>query len=328
VPEGDAVLPQPTLLAAMISGNVATGDSVLSSASLAASASQIVPGTGVGAIAPAFFTLDAAALTGSLSDGAVQPLPFTLAATAANHAPAEGDIQLAVFTVLAQANQSGIGAASITLDAAYLSAGGVAGEVSTASLEVPLFSVSATDGNLDIIGTATIGLPAFSLSALARGVALASTSLVGVNLNTRTRAVSNYEGVAPNSLARFGGVTLMATADGIVALTGDTDVGNPISASLTVGKSNLGGKGVQRVLTGYVGYRASGDLELTLITDDHHENVYVLVPRRLDEQHTSRVKFGHGVKGTYWQFKLANVDGSDFCLDKVELHPAATGGRA
>lgn len=328
VPAGAVALPGATLTGTMVSGNIGHGASTAPSLSLAGAVSQRTNGTGTGAITTLGATLSAVGLVGSLSQGAIQPLPLTLSATSANHAPASGSATLAAFSVAAQANTSGVGEALVSLDPVRLSATALTGEVATASLEVPLFSVSGTDGNLSIIGTATIGLPAFTLSALAQNApVLASVTFTGINLNSRTRAVSTYEGMAPNSAARFQNVTLLATADGIVALAGDTDLGDPIDAYFTSGKSRMGGDGVQRVLTGYIGYRADGDLELTLITDDHHENVYVLVPRRLDDQHTSRMKFGRGVKGTYWQFKLANVDGSDFSIDRIELHPASTGSK-
>jgi hypothetical protein len=73
--------------------------------------------------------------------------------------------------------------------------------------------------------------------------------------------------------------------------------------------------------------RATGALELTLITDDHAENVYTLQPDEISEQHVARVKLGKGVKGTYWQAKIANTDGCDFAIDSIELQPAAVGGK-
>ena len=60
--------------------------------------------------------------------------------------------------------------------------------------------------------------------------------------------------------------------------------------------------------------------EVTLITDQHHEYSYVLHPRQdAADLHASRVKFGRGVKGRYWQWKLANRNGADFDIDMLTL---------
>jgi hypothetical protein len=141
----------------------------------------------------------------------------------------------------------------------------------------------------------------------------------GVVVNTHTNAVTTYAGVNANSACMFAGAALAATAQGIVALEGDTDMGNPISASLTSGVSDFGESAIKRVVTGLAGYRADGDMELTLVADGHHEAIYRLLPRRLDDPHATRVKFGRGAKGRYWQWTLSNRDGAGFSLDSLAL---------
>ena len=225
----------------------------------------------------------------------------------------------------------------IRIDEVLLSAQAVTGNAATADLQLPLFTLNASTGQWDQTGTGSIILPLFQIGGDGAFIGidggtivqtLPALSVVALAVNTRTRAVTNYEGLAPNSLASFNGATLMATADGIVALTGDTDDAAQIDAYFITGKTDLGQRVMKRVLTGYVGYWASGEMELTLITDDHHQNVYTLAPRQIDgESHASRVKFGRGVSGMYWQFKAANVDGSDFGMDRIELHTASTGMR-
>jgi hypothetical protein len=146
-----------------------------------------------------------------------------------------------------------------------------------------------------------------------------------VVVNTHTNAVTTYEGITANSACMFAGVALMATAAGIVALEGDTDLGAPIAASVTSGVVDFSDSAIKRVLTGLAGYRADGDIELTLIADGHHEAVYRLQPRRIGEQHATRVKFGRGASGRYWQWKLTNRDGAGFSLDTLALDVQALG---
>lgn len=336
-PAGDITLPGFTLSATTADGAVASGAITLPELTLAGIAPlQPQPRTGAGDA-----VLDAATLAGTMLSGAIATGSLSLRepeveGILANSAPMSGDIQLAEFTLVAQGLGSNAAVGSVRLDELALAATAVSGSVSTAVIEIPLVTLSAQDGVLEVVGTASIALPAFLMAAVGSGsggqaIQLDSPSYLGVSLNTRTRAVSTYDGLAPNSLASFNGVTLMATADGIVALASRDTAdhhGALVDAYLTTGTTDFHKPDFKRVLTGYVGYRAGGDMELTLITDGHHEYAYTLAPRRVeDQQHASRVKFGRGVAGVYWQCKVANVDGCDFALDRIELLTASTGAK-
>lgn len=328
-------IPEPTLSATLARGLVGTGSITLPELTLAGSApAQPQPRTGAGDSTLPAATLQGTMLPGNVGVGSMSMREPELAGVLANSPPMTGAITLAEFTLVAQGLGSNAAVGVVRIPEHQLAAQGLTGNVGTAEISVPLVTLSAADGTLAIIGTANIVLPAFLMAAAGSGAGgqgnqqLPSPSFTSVVLNTRTKAVTQYAGLAPNSIASFGGVTLMATADGIVALTGGDDRGEPIDAYLTSGKSDLGQSGFKRVLTGYVGYRADGDMELTLIADDHHEHAYTLAPRRVqDQQHASRVKFGRGASGLYWQFKAANVDGSDFALDRLELLTALTGAK-
>lgn len=331
---GAVDLPGFTLAAGTSDGSVATGTIALPEPTLASlqQPAQPQPLTAEGDATLGLLTLTAVALAGSLSTASITLNEPTLSAISGNSASGDGDVVLAEFTLAATSQGAFAADAVIRLPESTLSAQGVTGNVGVAELELPLLSASGADGVLNVTGTATILLPMFQLGGGLTGAqaiqSLVDAALTGIALNVRTKAVSLYEGLAPNSIARFGDVTLMATADGIVALSGDTDRGADIEASFTTGKSDLGTATMKRVLSAYVGYSASGDMELTLIADDHHEFVYALSPRRIEgEVHSTRAKFGRGVSGMYWQFKAANVDGADFAFDRIEPMVASTGVR-
>lgn len=332
-------LPAFTLVGTIAYGSAATGSITLPGFELASTQQpeQPQPRTGAGDATLRAATLAGTMLPGSLATGSPVLRELTLSAFLGNSPPMTGDLTLAEFTLSGVSTGTNVADAAIRIEEHSLSATGLTGTASTASLELPLVQLSAQDGVLDVVGTAIITLPLFNIGGSSSGIGgvggtliqiLASPEFVGIALNTRTRAVSNYSALAPTSAASFGGVTLMTTADGIVALLGDDDEGEPIEAYLTSGKTDFDVGAMQRVLCAYVGYRASGDMELTMIADDHHENVYTLAPRRVeDQQHASRVKFGRGCAGVYWQFKAANVDGADFALDRIELLTARTGAK-
>jgi hypothetical protein len=192
------------------------------------------------------------------------------------------------------------------------------GSIVNASLTLPLLTLSAT-GYTNVVGTADLMLPLLTLNATVT-TTLLNPVFTGITLNTKTNAVSTYSNGSFNSLCTFNGVVLAATSTGIVALMGDTDQGVNINASLSSGVSDFKSEQMKRVLCGYVGYRAAGNMELTLITDEHHEHIYAIEPRQLGTDiHPTRVKFGKGVTGRYTQWKWENKAGADFQLDSLSL---------
>lgn len=317
--DGPLQLPELTLDATGESGGVGAGAIVLPAFDLAATSAPQAD------IALPAFDLSATGLAGAVGTGDAQLPAFTLDAAAYQDATADGDLTLLPFTLVATANGAVVADASITLPAFTLEAAALTGTVASADLQLPLYTLDA-GGYYSAIGTADITLPAFVIAGAngqegASGTSVPDTVVhTTVVVNTRLKGVTLYDGLEANSFAHFAGVTLAATANGIVALTGDTDRGEPIAAHMLAGTSTLGSEQFKQVMSAYVGYRAGGPLELTLITDEHHEYVYRLEPRQAAEDiHASRVKFGHGVKGRYWQWKLANVDGADFQLDTLRL---------
>lgn len=316
---GALALPVPTIDAVLIHGAVAVGDVELPAHTLlgVATAPPAI-NAGAGAVELATHVVSAIGLAGTLSSASVALPRLSLAGAASAQGLAAGDIELAMFTVQGVGSASNLGAAVVSLPALALDAVAVAGTASTAEITVPLLEVDA-QGSFSTIGTASLILPLLALDGEMTQVELTPVAFTSVVMNTHTRAVTEYDGPRPNSMCWFNDLVLMATEDGIVALSGGTDLGEDIAASATGAVSDFGDDHQKRILCGYVGYRADGDLELTMIADTHQEYVYTLEPRLLDDQHASRVKFGRGVAGRYWQWKLANRDGANFALDALTL---------
>lgn len=264
------------------------------------------------------FTLDASGYAGIVADGSLLLRDPELLGTMLQSTFSSGDIALVVYTSTGTVTSGSVASGGVTLDSYTLTATELGGCFGVGQITVPLVTLSAT-GYSSTIGSATITIPMYAVDGVltAEVAAPVFTSIV---LNTRTNAVTNYSEVTFNSLCSFNGVILAATDAGIVALTGQDDAGEAISARLKVGATNFGSSAQKRVLAGYVGYRASGELQITMITDDHHEFIYRLEPRQTaDVLHPSRVKFGRGVKGVYSQWQLENVDGADFELNSLIL---------
>lgn len=315
---GDAALAPYTLDAVGMSGTVSSGDCALAVFDAAGD-------TGSGAsVALDAYTLTATGLAGTVANGAVLLLAADADGTMYENTSANGAVTLELFTVIGATDVGSVANGDITLRLITADATGVAGNLMGGEITVPLLSVDA-EGYSEVIGNATIILAPPTVDGVMIST-IAAPVFTSITVNTRTNAVTNYSGVKFNSLCQFGDVVLAATADGLVALTGNTDNGVSIPAHLTTGPTDFTSPQVKRVAAGYIGYRADGNLELTMITDERLSYTYTLLPRQTT-LHPSRTIFGRGVKGRYWQWKLANVAGADFTLDDLSLDVAPVARR-
>lgn len=280
--------------------------------------------------------LDAAALAGTVGTGAALLAGASLDAQLWTEGQGSGSITLALLDLQAALGAASVIDGSVTLDAASLAGAGAAGVIGLAELTLPLASLEA-GGHVSVTGVAHLTLPILSLGAAVIGGTLAGgadlsqpraiPTVSALALQTRLQAVTRYTNSGFNSYARLGEVVLAAGPTGIFALEGDTDLEQPIAARVAGGVSDWGEVQTKRVLGAYVGLRADGMLDLTLITDEHHEYLYRLVPRNLDVLHPARVKTGRGIDGRYWQWQLDNVDGADFTVESLALEVQPLGRR-
>ena len=309
--EGPLALPQYGVAGVLLAGNVMTGQVTLPQWSVAASS-----GTAADITLPAW---DAAGtgLAGNVAFGAVTLPAWQGQASAYQDTTANGDVTFALLSVSGSMVSETLINGSITLPLASLAATAVSGNVANAVLTLPLMAVDAT-GYFSNIGHADIVLPTLQLAGTIENATRRAGTTIA--LNTFVKAVTLYDGLSANSYANFAGMTLAATDAGIVVLSGDTDLGAPINAHITSGIMDFGAVELKRVLVGYVGYRSDGDMDLTLITDQHHEFIYRLQPRQDGaDLHPTRVKFGRGISGRYWQWRLENRDGAAFGMNSVNL---------
>lgn len=234
------------------------------------------------------------------------------------HSEGVGDIAGSLLPLQISANgiTGGVGDADLRLRPLAISADGISGQIGWADITLPLLRFTGF-GFENGIGSAVLTLPLLALEAW--GGARADPVPTALVLNPRIRAVTTYDNSPFNSGCRAFGATLIACADGIVALTGDDDNGEPIAALLESGKSDLGSDRIKFVPYAYIGYEASGNLLLTVTTDDGESIQYALEPREDSNLGASRTKLARGVKGRFWQWLLENEDGARFDINDFTL---------
>ena len=179
-----------------------------------------------------------------------------------------------------------------------------------------MVSVDAT-GHVSTVGTAQVTIPAPQVNGIGVTGVLAPV-ITGISVNTRNAASSENTGLTINSMTDFSGILLAATDDGVIALTsGVTDDGTLIQASVAGGVTDFNSTGLKKVIAAYVSCRASGEMQMSLITDEKAERVYRLLPRHTG-LHPTKVRFGLGISGRHWQWKMANK-GQSFDIDEITV---------
>lgn len=213
-------------------------------------------------------------------------------------------LRTAMETVVVEAvlSEEALGLAVVTV--LVPDTAGVGEEASTLSV-----LQAAIDDELDLTVSLTLdGLP-----------------YLGLALNARNRAVTEYSAFDYNSLASYGGKLYGAGEGGLYRLEGSDDDGAAIAAFARTAMQRVAGGKAARVSDAYLGFRANGDLQLKVVVreDDGRRigYVYDLVRGTTGAAQSGRFKVGRGLKSVYMAFELSNVAGADFAVDVLEVRP-------
>lgn len=157
------------------------------------------------------------------------------------------------------------------------------------------------------------------------GFKLGDDAFTGWVMNTEgSRPISEYTEYPFNSFCELGGEYYGAAEDGLYRLDGADDAGSPIAASITTMMTDFNSTNMKRVPTAYVGYTADGTMVLRVRAvsgGELREHWFTATHRTANAPREQVIKLGRGIRSRYWQFELANMDGADFEIDKLELYP-------
>lgn len=208
------------------------------------------------------------------------------------------------------------GAAAIAGVGVVTGAGGVL--IGGAAVVGEYFPLYVPSGGIKLGGAAiAFALPAGNVSTPQNPYVEAYP---GWAVNLDTGAPSRYMGLPATSMFQHAGKTYVTNAAGVYELTGGSDAGQPIRASVTLPRSDFSDGHEKRVPWVYVGARTAGPLVLKVITDSPSVRYYAVTSGGASMQ-GYRVQIGKGLKSRYWQFRLENKAGADFDLDSIEILP-------
>lgn len=239
--------------------------------------------------------------------------------------PFAAQTSLSITPTLAIAGVVGAkGSVGLSLQRVALAAAGYTGVVGSATLQLPVVKLGVV-GYPQAVGSVALTVPVLLLQATGRTANAGTSTAFAINLEGQ--ALTQYTNYAFNSMTKFNGVYLGANDSGIYALAGADDAGVAIDAVARVGITDFGTALLKRIVRAYVGYKAGGELELRVITDETNVRRYRLASSGVAGLHGGRVKVGMGIEARYWQFEIANVGGADFTLNCLEVTPSRMGRR-
>jgi hypothetical protein len=147
---------------------------------------------------------------------------------------------------------------------------------------------------------------------------------LGICMNLKNRALSQYTKYNFNSMCVFDGVLLGANTSGIFTCDGEHDNTVDISAYFSLGASDFGIFNSKKIRTVYLSGYSAGDISVTILTDNQERTVYYKKSVGTTKERTMKFNINAEHGGRYISFKVANVSGSDFSIDALDAMIIAT----
>ena len=121
-----------------------------------------------------------------------------------------------------------------------------------------------------------------------------------------------------NSLVNFNGRQLATGDGGLYALGGDYDQDEAIDAYFEPVMSDFGISHPKQLRYLYLGFEADGDIEVTVIDDRGRAAAQKVAVSRTGQQ-LGRITITRALRGRYWTVRVANIFGSDFSIDSMQI---------
>lgn len=142
---------------------------------------------------------------------------------------------------------------------------------------------------------------------------------LGICINLKNAAPSQYSGVNFNSVCEFNDALLGANENGIFSLGGDSDNTVNIDAYFELGSSDFGVPFIKAVRAVYISGYSAGGIQLVPLTDNTEQRSFNYSSVGSYIERTFILYVDSDLKGKYWSFKISNISGSDFSIDAIDV---------
>lgn len=151
--------------------------------------------------------------------------------------------------------------------------------------------------------------------AISGSSAVARREALQYAVNATTGALSTYQNFGFKQFATAAGQTYAITDNGLFKLSGDTDNGDLLNATIDFGATDFGSANLKRVSSVYTGVNTDGEVYVRVTGDEGQEIIY----RVVTEPNECRVKTAKGLAARHWRVRLELTDASYADLDNLEI---------
>lgn len=140
-------------------------------------------------------------------------------------------------------------------------------------------------------------------------------------MNIAHRGVTKYTHMAFTRIVRFKNRIVGIAPDGIYEISKNTKNANGtnITSTFVSGQMDFGSENKKRIQAVYMGYRAAGDILISLQNDAMAALSYTLSKNQDSGITQRRVLTARGRRGRYWRLTVQNVNGAELDIDNIEL---------
>lgn len=156
------------------------------------------------------------------------------------------------------------------------------------------------------------------LTMVASGHAQIAVTYESYAINLATGAVTHYVDFPFDQVLRFGTRHFGVRPDGIYELTGDTDDGAPIAATVKTFQTDFEVTNYKRVPYVYLFGRFGGAMTVGAQANEGPEYSFPAPAIHGAGVQAVRAKIAQGLKGNTWSFTFSNADGASFDIERAE----------
>jgi hypothetical protein len=140
-------------------------------------------------------------------------------------------------------------------------------------------------------------------------------------MNLAHKGVTKYTHMAFTRIGRFKDKIIGIAPDGYYTISKATKTANGtnITSTISSGQLDFGTPNQKRIPAFYLGYRAAGDILVSLQNDAMAPVTYTLPANQASGITQRRILAARGRRGRYWKVTLQNVNGAEFDIDNAEL---------
>jgi hypothetical protein len=151
---------------------------------------------------------------------------------------------------------------------------------------------------------------------------LIDSTLLTICMDLKSLGVSEYSNYGFNSYFKLGNNYYGCSSTGVYLLGSDKDITTDIQSTIATPATGFDSAMLKSVKDVYTTIRSSGDMRLSLKTNEQVDRTeYYVYYDGVDGLHRRRVKVAQGIKGTTWQATLSNTEGTDFTVKTLDIVP-------